>query len=255
MVKKQREDTRKFSYCLEMKICSGLCSKIDENDYAKCNELCRSLMSDTGRIDEICPFEKNCPAGCPCPFYECENIDNRKLNFAWYYNATDPLFQLKNDTVTTISALEKLKNAMKTPFDPFEEDIQHLSRLVSFNITSLRSEQVFERLIYHESRFVEPDFRFLAFSPVNITPIIICTFKLLRIKAIIFVKQTHTWRWILKNCGQYLLNLWVVPRRGPSRNPTSSAFSKQSFIEEIIIFSMSVFVHMCWNLTLPNFRI
>ena len=56
-------------------------------------------MSDAGQSSEICPFEKNCPNGCPCPFYKCESIDTREMTFGFYYNSSDPLFELEDQTV------------------------------------------------------------------------------------------------------------------------------------------------------------
>ena len=153
-------------FFLEVKICSGFCSKIDEDDDVECKELCRSLISDAGRIDEICPFEKNCPRGCPCSYYECDHIDTRKLNFAWYFNATDDLFQFKNDT-KTITVRDPFADPFKTSDDPYEEEIQHLSRLVSLNITSRQNKRIYERFIYEERTFREPHIGSLLHPPVN----------------------------------------------------------------------------------------
>ena len=54
------------------KLCRVLC-KTDsfgvqmENE---CREICR-IASDLSAFDD-CPFEKNCPSGCPCPKYDCK---------------------------------------------------------------------------------------------------------------------------------------------------------------------------------------
>ena len=45
--------------------------------------------------EKICPFEKRCPLGCPCPFYVCEHVDPNKFPLVWYHNETDPMFELK----------------------------------------------------------------------------------------------------------------------------------------------------------------
>ena len=52
-------------------------------------------MSDEGETKKICPFEKRCPLGCPCPFYVCEHVDPNKFPLVWYHNETDPMFELK----------------------------------------------------------------------------------------------------------------------------------------------------------------
>jgi len=54
------------------KLCRVLC-KTDSFDVQmenECREIC-AIASDLSAFDD-CPFEKNCPSGCPCPKYDCK---------------------------------------------------------------------------------------------------------------------------------------------------------------------------------------
>jgi hypothetical protein len=54
---------------VEVKMCETLC----DNDIAKiydCLGVCMALGAKTK--SEYCPYERNCPDGCPCSDYDCE---------------------------------------------------------------------------------------------------------------------------------------------------------------------------------------
>ncbi|CAG5102099.1 Oidioi.mRNA.OKI2018_I69.chr1.g141.t1.cds [Oikopleura dioica] len=54
---------------IEVKMCETLC----DSEIAKvydCYGICMALGASVKK--EYCPFEKNCPHGCPCPYYQCE---------------------------------------------------------------------------------------------------------------------------------------------------------------------------------------
>lgn len=119
-------------------------------------------MSDGGETDGICPFEKTCPHGCPCPFYECESVDAREITFGWYYNETDPLFKLKRNTPITRDP----EYDRPCEYYPIEPNYHHLSRLVSFDMKSMSSVKVYERFIL-VSFYFYPDVSFLINKPKN----------------------------------------------------------------------------------------
>ena len=39
-----------------------------------CEEICFELTRSSKTSGEICPYQKYCPSGCPCPLYACEKI-------------------------------------------------------------------------------------------------------------------------------------------------------------------------------------
>ncbi|CBY14124.1 unnamed protein product [Oikopleura dioica] len=52
-------------------ICRNLCSLTDDCSRTACEKLCETLLSQFGFLEDICPFEKLCPVGCPCKFFPC----------------------------------------------------------------------------------------------------------------------------------------------------------------------------------------
>ncbi|CAG5110971.1 Oidioi.mRNA.OKI2018_I69.chr2.g5317.t1.cds [Oikopleura dioica] len=87
---------KRYNY-YDLKICEQLCSKINEEDVGLCRQICESHLSDNGEMDEICPFEKLCAAGCPCSYFQCEHVDVKKIPLVWYYSENDALFELTTD--------------------------------------------------------------------------------------------------------------------------------------------------------------
>ena len=65
-------------------LCRHLCSKtlVLESTIKRalppCDQICFELTRTHNFAGEICPFEKYCEKGCPCPFYQCEKISYEK---------------------------------------------------------------------------------------------------------------------------------------------------------------------------------
>ena len=43
-----------------------------------CEDICFELTKSAKSAGEICPFQKYCPNGCPCQFYQCEKISGKE---------------------------------------------------------------------------------------------------------------------------------------------------------------------------------
>ena len=78
-------------------ICRRLCSKSvilearGNKPVSPCERMCFELTRTNDFAGEVCPFEKYCPRGCPCDFYNCAKIVNEQTLV--------PLWDLKNSTV------------------------------------------------------------------------------------------------------------------------------------------------------------
>ena len=59
-----------FNAKKDQKLCEVLCRNDSLEDNNECREICR-IASDLSDSND-CPFEKECPEGCPCPKYECK---------------------------------------------------------------------------------------------------------------------------------------------------------------------------------------
>ena len=129
---------------LDREICKGLCPKIHEEDYFLCRKICESHLSDEGELDDICPFQKQCPSGCPCPFYHCENVDTRKSPLAWFYEEGNFLFETEgNASPSESSSMNFL--AASSDF-PAPKARNTFSRIASVNSTSLEAQNVYDRI-------------------------------------------------------------------------------------------------------------
>ena len=78
----------KINKFLDAKTCKYLCrqfSAILNQEENHCEDLCFTLSRSEKTAGEICPYEKYCPEGCPCPYYDCEKsvADRQKLSPAW----------------------------------------------------------------------------------------------------------------------------------------------------------------------------
>lgn len=90
----------------DQKICRHLCSKTlvlestRTNPISPCESMCFELTRSSDSAGEVCPTQKYCPYGCPCPFYDCEKIQSRQKMV--------PVFDLrKNSTHSDLSELHK----------------------------------------------------------------------------------------------------------------------------------------------------
>ncbi|CAG5079487.1 Oidioi.mRNA.OKI2018_I69.PAR.g9264.t1.cds [Oikopleura dioica] len=133
----------------DLKICEQLCSKIHKEDVALCRQICRSHLSEKGEINEICPFEKLCPAGCPCIYYQCEHVDTNQVPLAWYYQGNDPLFDAIK-TTNDETASTTMDQVMFDPSEPAPRLRQVFSRLASVDPKTLKLKQIYERVLFYK---------------------------------------------------------------------------------------------------------
>ena len=83
----------------DQKVCRHLCSRTlvltstKTNSISPCESMCFELTRSSYSAGEVCPTEKYCPYGCPCPFYECEKLESNKKLL--------PVFDLQKPTYTT----------------------------------------------------------------------------------------------------------------------------------------------------------
>lgn len=74
-------------------ICRHLCSNslvlesTGKKAFSSCDQICFEVTRSHASAGEICPFEKYCKDGCPCPFYQCEKVTNKQTLV--------PVFELK----------------------------------------------------------------------------------------------------------------------------------------------------------------
>jgi len=57
----------------DKRFCEDLCEQSTAHKN-ECKSLCESLI----REENICPGDKKCPFGCPCPKFECKHYTHRK---------------------------------------------------------------------------------------------------------------------------------------------------------------------------------
>ena len=80
----------------DAKICRHLCSKTlvlkstRSNPTSPCESICYQLTRSFDSAGEVCPTEKYCRNGCPCPHYQCEKIVSNETLI--------PVFDLKRKT-------------------------------------------------------------------------------------------------------------------------------------------------------------
>ena len=66
----------------DQKVCRHLCSKavtleLRRTDHiSPCESMCFQLTRSPDGAGEICPLQKYCPMGCPCPLYKCEKLES-----------------------------------------------------------------------------------------------------------------------------------------------------------------------------------
>ena len=68
----------------DQKICRHLCSEtlvlesMRTKPISPCESICFELTRTAESSGQVCPSQKYCPLGCPCPHYECEKTDSRQ---------------------------------------------------------------------------------------------------------------------------------------------------------------------------------
>ena len=66
---------------LDQKVCRHLCSNTliltstRTHSITPCESVCFELTRSFNSSGNVCPTEKYCENGCPCPFYNCEKTD------------------------------------------------------------------------------------------------------------------------------------------------------------------------------------
>ena len=66
----------------DQKVCRHLCSNTlvlkstRTNPITPCESICFGLTRSFDSAGEVCPFQKYCSKGCPCPYYECEKLES-----------------------------------------------------------------------------------------------------------------------------------------------------------------------------------
>ena len=85
----------------DQNICRHLCSTtlVLESTRTKpispCESMCFELTKSSDSAGQVCPTQKYCRNGCPCPFYECEKFELRQKMI--------PVFDLKTNSSDFIS--------------------------------------------------------------------------------------------------------------------------------------------------------
>ena len=83
----------------DQNVCRHLCSttlvleSTRTNPISPCESVCFELTKSSDSAGKVCPFQKYCSNGCPCPFYDCEKFDSRQKMI--------PVFNLKESENTT----------------------------------------------------------------------------------------------------------------------------------------------------------
>ena len=136
---------------LDRKVCEKLCVKINEEDDVVCEHICETQLSDHGQTQNICPFQEQCPSGCPCPLYECEHVDTNKVPLAWFYEEGNNLFKTYHGMSVNELIWLALQNGKAGNFiindavpDPRLNEI--FSRVVSINSTNLAIDTIYDRI-------------------------------------------------------------------------------------------------------------
>ena len=66
----------------DAKICRHICSNslvlesTRTNAISPCESICFELTRSFDSAGDVCPGEKYCINGCPCPYYKCEKLDD-----------------------------------------------------------------------------------------------------------------------------------------------------------------------------------
>ena len=84
----------------DQNICRHLCSNTlvlestKSHPISPCESTCFELTRSSKSAGEVCPTQKYCENGCPCPFYECEKIDSRQKMI--------PVFDLETNSTGSV---------------------------------------------------------------------------------------------------------------------------------------------------------
>ena len=97
----------------DQKVCRHICSNTlvlkstRTTSISPCESMCFELTKSSEAAGEVCPFQKYCQKGCPCPYYECEKLESpQKLV---------PVFDLrKSDNSSTSTQSIQLTSTLST---------------------------------------------------------------------------------------------------------------------------------------------
>ncbi|CAG5079896.1 Oidioi.mRNA.OKI2018_I69.PAR.g9411.t1.cds [Oikopleura dioica] len=142
----------------DRKVCEKLCVKINEEDDVVCKHICETQLSDHGQTQNICPFQEQCPSGCPCPLYECEHIDTEKVPLAWFYEEGNNLFRTYHGMSVNEFVMLALQNGKPGTFVlndavPNPKLNEVFSRLVLINSTNLEIDTIYDRIVFVNEQF------------------------------------------------------------------------------------------------------
>ena len=85
----------------DQKICRHLCSRTiylessRSSSFSPCDLMCFQLTRSFESAGEVCPFQKYCAKGCPCPSYNCEKVAGSRQKFI-------PLLDLKKSKTNLV---------------------------------------------------------------------------------------------------------------------------------------------------------
>ena len=92
----------------DQKICGNLCSETlllrSTRTYpiSPCESICFQLTRSSDSAGDVCPTQKYCKNGCPCPFYKCEKFESRQKLI--------PVFDLRKSISSTTISQESKEN-------------------------------------------------------------------------------------------------------------------------------------------------
>ena len=125
----------------DQKICRHLCSKTlvletkRRVPFSPCESICFELTRSFDSAGEVCPTQKYCPRGCPCPYYECEKFEKRQTMI--------PAFDLqKNSTDTKISDVKHSNKYVKMIVGRWEDKNKKIKYAIIFSNLKSDAEKI-----------------------------------------------------------------------------------------------------------------
>ena len=97
---------------LDQKVCRHLCSNtlilksMRTHSITPCESICFELTKSFDSAGDVCPTEKYCRNGCPCPFYQCEKTEKDQKFI--------PVFDLKSGIYSREVDQEEGRSCKKT---------------------------------------------------------------------------------------------------------------------------------------------
>ena len=135
----------------DQKICRHLCSQTlvlqstRTVPISPCESICFELTRSSDAAGEVCPTQKYCSKGCPCPFYECEKLESRQkliplfdiqLNSTQTSTIAKPAQEITNGDVELITGRWEKRKTKNQKFPIILSDFSGLGDLVITNASS-----------------------------------------------------------------------------------------------------------------------